>query len=85
MERGQDSPGITLAALAAHAGATLEGDGSTIVKRVGTLEHATGDTIAFLANSKYRHLLGATRAAAVIVSPDDAGATALPTLVSGNP
>jgi UDP-3-O-[3-hydroxymyristoyl] glucosamine N-acyltransferase len=85
MERGQDSPGMTLAALAEQAGARLEGDGATIVRRVGTLEHATGDTIAFLASSKYRGHLSNTRAAAVILSPDDAGATSLPRLVSVNP
>ena len=85
MERGQDSLGMSLAALAEQAGARLEGDGATIVRRVGTLEHATGDTIAFLANSKYRSLLAGTRAAAVILSSDDAAATSLPKLVSANP
>ena len=76
---------MTLAALAERAGARLEGDGSIVVRRVGTLEHAAGDTIAFLANSKYRSHLAATRAAAVILSADDAAATALPRLVTPNP
>ena len=48
---------------------TLDGDGATIVRRVGTLEHAAPDAIAFLANPKYRAQLATTRAAAVIVAP----------------
>jgi UDP-3-O-[3-hydroxymyristoyl] glucosamine N-acyltransferase len=85
MDRVVPSPGFSLATLAAHSGARLEGDGATIVRRVGTLEHAAADAIAFLANPKYRDQLGATRAGAVIVRPEDAAATSLPKLVSGNP
>ena len=85
MDSGLPSQGVTLAALAQHTGTTLEGEGATVVRRVGTLEHAAGDAITFLANSKYRSKLGSTRAAAVIVSPRDASATALPKLVSPNP
>jgi UDP-3-O-[3-hydroxymyristoyl] glucosamine N-acyltransferase len=85
MESGQDSLGMTLASLAEQTGARLEGDGSIIVRRVGTLENASGDTIAFLASGKYRSRLGGTHAAAVILSPDDAPATPLPKLVSANP
>ncbi len=75
----------TLADLAARTGATLDGDGTTRIERVATLEHAGPAAIAFLANPKYRGQLATTRAAAVIVSPAEAKATALPKLVSGNP
>jgi UDP-3-O-[3-hydroxymyristoyl] glucosamine N-acyltransferase len=83
MER--PSRGYTLADLAARTGASLEGDGAAIVTRVGTLDGADADAITFLANPKYRSQLASTRAGAVIVSPADASATALPKLVSRNP
>ena len=85
MDSGSSSPGLSLATLARETGAVLEGDGAIVVRRVGTLEHATQDAIAFLANRKYRHRLAATRAAAVIIAPGDAAATQLPRLVSPNP
>jgi UDP-3-O-[3-hydroxymyristoyl] glucosamine N-acyltransferase len=78
-------PGLSLAELARRVNATLEGDGELVVRRIATLEHAQSDAIAFLANPKYRSQLEATRAGAVIVSPADAAATALPKLVSQNP
>jgi UDP-3-O-[3-hydroxymyristoyl] glucosamine N-acyltransferase len=78
-------PGMTLAELARRAGAELEGDGTLVVRRVGTLEHAQADAIAFLANPKYRAQLATTRAGAVIVAAADAAATPLPKLVSPDP
>jgi UDP-3-O-[3-hydroxymyristoyl] glucosamine N-acyltransferase len=77
--------GFSLAELATHTGTTLEGNGATWIRRVGTLEHAADDAIAFLANRKYREQLANTRAGAVIVAPADAGRTTLPKLVSDNP
>jgi UDP-3-O-[3-hydroxymyristoyl] glucosamine N-acyltransferase len=77
--------GVTLGHLASRVGATLEGDGAVIVGRVGTLENAGPDAIAFLSSARYRSQLATTRAAAVIVSPADAGATSLPRLVHANP
>jgi len=77
--------GLRLAELALLTGATLEGDGDVVVTRVATLEHAGPGTIAFLANPRYRSQLATTRAAAVIVRPDDAAATTLPRLVAANP
>jgi UDP-3-O-[3-hydroxymyristoyl] glucosamine N-acyltransferase len=78
-------PGMALSEIAARVGATVEGDGSRRVARVGTLESAGPDAIAFLANPKYRAQLATTGAAAVIVAPADAHATALPRLVATNP
>ena len=77
--------GITLSELASRVGATLAGDGSVTIHRVGTLENAGPDAIAFLSSGKYRSRLATTRAAAVIVAPADADATALPKLVHANP
>lgn len=77
--------GITLAELAARVGATLDGDGNVVVRRVGTLERAGPDAIAFLTSPRFRPLLAGTRAAAVIVTPADREATPLPKLVDANP
>ena len=60
---------ITLAELALRVGATLDGDGAVAVSHVATLESAGPGAIVFLANRKYRELLAATRASAVIVTP----------------
>ena len=76
---------LRLDALAAHSGATLEGDGATLIDRVATLEGAGARSIAFLANLKYRAQLATTDASAVIVSPALAAATPLPKLLSRNP
>jgi UDP-3-O-[3-hydroxymyristoyl] glucosamine N-acyltransferase len=81
----ESGPGFTLAELGARTGAAVQGDGARRVERVGTLENAGPDAIAFLANPKYRPRLATTRAGAVIVAPADAAATALPCLVADNP
>jgi UDP-3-O-[3-hydroxymyristoyl] glucosamine N-acyltransferase len=81
----RDQPGVPLAEHAAPTGAVHEGDGSTIVERVATLEHAGSRDIAFLTNPKYRAKLATTRAGAVIVPAEAAPATKLPKLVSPNP
>jgi UDP-3-O-[3-hydroxymyristoyl] glucosamine N-acyltransferase len=77
--------GITLAELATRLGATLQGDGNVVVHRVGTLENAGPDAIAFLTHARFRPLLAATRAGAVILTPAEASATSLPKLVHANP
>jgi len=76
---------MLLSELAARVGATLDGDGTVRIARVATLDAAGPETIAFLANPKYRGKLAATSATAVIVAPEMAGATRLPKLVSANP
>ena len=78
-------PGIRLSDLALRIGATLHGDGEVRVDRVATLENAGPGGLAFLASSRYRGQLATTRAAAVIVDPQHAGATSLPKLVHANP
>jgi UDP-3-O-[3-hydroxymyristoyl] glucosamine N-acyltransferase len=85
MASDRTNTGFKLAELAAITGATLAGDGDVVVTRVATLERADAGAIAFLANPRYRAHLATTRASAVIVSPQDAGATMLPRLVAANP
>ena len=76
---------MRLADLAGRVGAHVSGDGDTVVSHVATLEHAGPAAITFLANPRYRAKLATTRAAAVIVSHDDAQTTTLPKLVAANP
>lgn len=76
---------LTLAQLVERLGGTLVGSGQTRVSRVATLEAAGPDELAFLHNAKYRHQLGTTRAAAVIVAPADAELTERPRIVCANP
>jgi UDP-3-O-[3-hydroxymyristoyl] glucosamine N-acyltransferase len=77
--------GVRLADLAGRVRAELSGDGETVISRVATLDHAGPGAITFLANPRYRAKLATTRAAAVIVLPDDAHTTALPKLIAANP
>jgi UDP-3-O-[3-hydroxymyristoyl] glucosamine N-acyltransferase len=74
-----------LADIAARFGGQVLGDADTQVRQIGTLEHATAGQIAFLSNAKYRNQLDHSKASAVILSPTDADATALPRIVCDNP
>ncbi|HEU4385650.1 MAG TPA: UDP-3-O-(3-hydroxymyristoyl)glucosamine N-acyltransferase [Anaeromyxobacteraceae bacterium] len=64
--------GFTLSELAARAGGEVEGDGSLRIEGVRGLEDAGPGDLSFLANRKYRHAFERSRAAAVIVSRDEA-------------
>lgn len=77
--------GVSLGELAALVGAVVEGDARVTVRRVATIEEAAPDAITFLASPRLRETLATTQAGAVILSPKDAGLTALPRLVHGNP
>lgn len=58
----------TLREIAAQIGGELIGDPERAVDRIATLEGATPDAIAFLANPRYRAQLERTQAACVIVA-----------------
>ena len=76
--------GLRLDEIVARLGGSLEGDGSLLVSQVGSLASAGPGQIAFLANPKFRQQLLATRATAVIVSPQFAAETTLPRIVHKN-
>ena len=63
--------GCTLGELARRLGAELVGAADAEVCSVATLDAAGPGDVSFLANPKYRPLLEATRAGAVIVGPRD--------------
>ncbi len=69
---GADQIHLALEELARHIGAELQGDGARRISGVAPLESADPGQVAFYANKRYRKELQATRAAAVIVSADDA-------------
>jgi UDP-3-O-[3-hydroxymyristoyl] glucosamine N-acyltransferase len=75
----------SLREIAERFGGELTGDPGIEVTRVATLEAATPDAIAFLANERYLPQLKTTRAAAVIVGVSARSATRLPRIVCANP
>lgn len=77
---------LTLGDIAATVGAHLcGGDITTPVHGVATLQQAGPQQISFLSNPQYRKFLAGTRAAAVILSRQDAPACPVPTLLSDQP
>ena len=73
--------GMTLDELALRIGAMVRGDGSAVVEGCAGLEEADAGHVSFLANRKYTRLLSQTKAAAVILSKEDAELTLGPTLL----
>ena len=64
------SAALTAAALAAAVGGSLEGDGTVEVTRVAALDLADGASLSFFSGRRYAAEAMATRAAAVLVTPD---------------
>ncbi|HSN90171.1 MAG TPA: UDP-3-O-(3-hydroxymyristoyl)glucosamine N-acyltransferase [Anaeromyxobacteraceae bacterium] len=63
--------GVPLSDLAARVGGEVHGDGQVAIEGVAPLEEAGPSHLSFFANRKYRAAFEATRAAAVIVEPDE--------------
>jgi UDP-3-O-[3-hydroxymyristoyl] glucosamine N-acyltransferase len=76
---------IRLGELATRFGCELVGDPDVVIKRVGSLENAADDALSFLANPSFRRGLKHTRAAAVVVRPDDAAEVPNAALIHSNP
>ncbi len=74
-----------LSDLVAQFGGEVLGDKSTRIYQVAPLASARSGDLAFLTNAKYQDQLDTTRASAVILGPETAGATALPRIVCDNP
>ena len=60
-------------------------DGNIAITRVASLSSAQNGHLSFLTDRKYRAQLDATRASAVVVSPENRELTALPRIVTANP
>jgi UDP-3-O-[3-hydroxymyristoyl] glucosamine N-acyltransferase len=76
---------LTLGEIASRLGGRVAGNPHTLIRQVGSLENAGADEIAFLANPKYKAKLAGTRAAAVILSPENEDITTLPRIVCEQP
>jgi UDP-3-O-[3-hydroxymyristoyl] glucosamine N-acyltransferase len=63
------SEAVALGKIVAALGGELRGAADLTVSRIGPLQTATPDTLAFLANARYRSQLADSRAACVIVAP----------------
>ncbi len=75
----------TLGELAVRFGLELAGDPATQVSGVATIASAGPGTLTFLANPRYRRLLPATRAAAVVLDAQAAPDCPVAALVAANP
>ena len=76
---------FTLGEIASRLGGRVAGDSRTLIHQVGSLERAAAGQISFLSNSKHASSLSATRAAAVILAPENEKLTALPRIVCDAP
>ncbi len=76
---------ISLGELATRFGCELIGDPDITVSGVASLPNATGDSLAFLANTAYRGHLSSTKAAAVILRPDDAAHSPVAAILHDDP
>jgi UDP-3-O-[3-hydroxymyristoyl] glucosamine N-acyltransferase len=75
----------TLGQIASRLGGRIAGDPQTLIRQVGSLEHAAAGQITFLSNAKNRAKLAGTRASAVILAPGNERLTELPRIVADNP
>ncbi|MEH6549547.1 MAG: UDP-3-O-(3-hydroxymyristoyl)glucosamine N-acyltransferase [Pseudomonadales bacterium] len=78
-------PSFTLAELAEKLGAELQGDGTSLISGLGSIEHAACGQLCFIAKPALVKHLDSTLAAAVIISPALADGCTLPALVITNP
>lgn len=75
----------TLGELARHIGAELQGDPSCLIRAVAALPHAKPGEVSFLAHTRYRKHLVATRASAVILDAAYRAQCPVSALVVENP
>ncbi|HXE58302.1 MAG TPA: UDP-3-O-(3-hydroxymyristoyl)glucosamine N-acyltransferase [Gemmatimonadales bacterium] len=61
------APGLTAQAVADLVGGRLLGDGEVVLRRVGPLDRATGDTLSFLVSGRYLPYFRASAAGAVLL------------------
>ena len=76
---------FTLGQIAARLGGRVAGDSQTLIRQVGSLERAAAGQITFLSSSRNKSKLAQTRAAAVILAPENERLTKLPRIVAENP
>jgi len=75
----------TLKQLAEKLGISFHGEASAVIEGVSTLADARPDTVTFITHPRYRKYLANTRAAAVILMPDELEHCPVSALLSDNP
>ncbi|MCG8369235.1 MAG: UDP-3-O-(3-hydroxymyristoyl)glucosamine N-acyltransferase, partial [Proteobacteria bacterium] len=75
----------SLGELSVRFGCELIGEPGIEVSGVASLTNATGESLSFLASPAYKEQLSSTRAAAVILKPDDAGDCPVAALLHDDP
>lgn len=73
-----------MAELASATGAELRGDGSVIICRAASIEHASVGDITFVANPHYHRFIATTTASAIVLDPATS-CDRIPTLRHTNP
>jgi UDP-3-O-[3-hydroxymyristoyl] glucosamine N-acyltransferase len=76
---------MTLAEIAQRLGGRVEGDPAIRIRQVGSLERARAGDISFLSGPRFKALLAATQASAVILSREFQDLTQLPRIVCDSP
>lgn len=76
---------VSLGELATRFGCELIGDPDVVVSDVASLPSATSTSLTFLSSNAYKEQLSATRAAAVILRPADAGDCPVAALLHDDP
>lgn len=76
---------ISLGELATRFGCELIGDPDTVVNDVSSLRNAGPESLSFLSGSAFKQQLPKTKAAAVVLRPDDAVDSPVASLLSDNP
>jgi UDP-3-O-[3-hydroxymyristoyl] glucosamine N-acyltransferase len=76
---------MRLSELVETLGGEQVGEGDPVISAIGSIAEAQAGTLTFLAGGRYRALLDATRASAVILAPTERDATGLPRIVTANP
>jgi len=76
---------VRLEEIVARYGGELVGDGTRPIRQVASLDRAGPDEISFLAHTKYRQSLAATRAGAVILMADSAAGCPTACIVCAEP
>lgn len=77
--------GYTLSQISSMLGGQVEGDPTTVIKRIASLSNAHQNEIAFVNDAKYLKLLAASAASAFVLKAEDAGATNKPKIIVDNP
>ncbi len=76
---------FTLQQITSRLGGRIAGDPETLIRQVGSLERAGAGQITFFNSKKLVDKLAQTRAAAVILAPENEKLTRLPRILAENP